>query len=70
MITFLAAFKIAILDIDTTIAKKSIEKKKYFQVVNILKESMKTTTISKHIIDLKVSFIVCKLRASILVVEK
>ncbi len=42
----------AMLDADTTMAKKSIERKKYPRVVNVLKESVGATTIIKRILDL------------------
>ena len=60
----------AMLDADMVIAKKSIERKKHLRVVNVLKESVKTTTITKRILNLGVNFIVSELLASVLAVEK
>ena len=52
-------------DANTTIGKKSIERKKYPQMVNVLKEFVIVTTIRKRILDLGVSFIVGDLLVSI-----
>lgn len=45
------------LNADIITAKKSIEKKKYSQVVNNLKKFVGATTITKRILNLRVSFI-------------
>lgn len=50
--------------------KKTIEKKKHSQVVNILKESFGTTTIIKHILDLEVNLTVSKLLVLAPAIEK
>lgn len=50
--------------------KMLIERKKYLQVVNILKEFMGATTVTKHILDLKVNFTIGKLLASASAIEK
>ena len=50
--------------------KKSVEKKRYPRVINVLKESVRATTITKRILDLGVSFTVGKLLVSALAVEK
>ncbi len=57
------------LDVDTTMAKISIESKKYPRVVNVLKESVGATTITKRILDLGVSFTVGELLVSAPTVE-
>ncbi len=68
--TPLAPLEIAMLDADTTTAKKSIERKKHPRVVNVLKESVGATTITKLILDLGVNLTVGKLLASVPAVEK
>ena len=60
----------AIPDANTAISKKSIIRTRHPQVINILKESVGATTITKQILDLKVSLIVGKLPASAPAVEK
>ncbi len=45
-------------DGDTFIGQKSVERKKYPRVVNILKESVRATAITKRILDLGVSLTV------------
>lgn len=50
--------------------KKNVKKKKYSQVVNILKKLVGATTITKQILNLGVSFIVGKLLAFALAIEK
>ena len=63
--------KIAIPDADnTSIIGKSGEKKRHSQVINIMKEFVETNTIRKCILDLKVKFMVGKLLAFALAVEK
>lgn len=62
--------KTAISDTDITITKKSVERKKYPWIVNVWKESIGAMTITKQILDLRVSFIVSKLLVSILVIKK
>ena len=57
-------------DTDTAISKKSVERKRHFQVVNVLKESVGATTIIKQILDLGISFTVGELLASAPAVEK
>ena len=50
--------------------RKSVEKKRHPQVVNILKEYVEATTIIKRILDLRVSLTVGKLLAFASAVEK
>lgn len=50
--------------------KKTVEKKEHLQVVNVLKEFIGDTNITKHILNLEVNFIVGELLVSALVVEK
>lgn len=49
--------------------KKSVEKKHYLQVINVLKKSIKAIIIIKQILNLKISLTVGKLLASALAVE-
>lgn len=58
------------LDTDTAMCKKSVKRKKHSQFVNILKESVGATIITKQILDLRVSPTVSKLLASTPAVEK
>lgn len=55
---------------DIAISNKSVERKRYPQVVNVLKESARATTIIKQILDFGISFIVGELLASVPAVEK
>lgn len=50
--------------------RKTVEKKRYLRVVNVLKESMGTTTISKRILDLGINLTISKLLASAPAIEK
>ena len=56
-------------DIDN-ISKKSVEKKKDPQVVNILKESVGATIITKQILNLRVNFLIGKELGFALAVKK
>lgn len=58
------------LDIDIDIAKKNIETKKHLCIVNILKKSVRATTITKCILDLVINLIISKLLAFIPAIEK
>lgn len=58
------------LNVNMIIIKRSIEKKKYPQAVNILKKFIKTTTITKYSLDLEVNFTIGNLLAFVPVVEK
>lgn len=49
---------------------KKWSKKTHSQVINVLKESVGATTITKRILDLRVNLTVGKLLASALAVEK
>ena len=60
----------AMPNVDTATIKQSIEKKRHLRVVNVLKESIGATTITKQILDLGVSLTVGKLLASVPVVKK
>ena len=55
---------------NTAINKKNVERKRYPQVVNVLKKSVGATTITKQILDLRVNLIVSELLASVPMVEK
>ena len=57
-------------DVDKAIKKKSVQKKRHPQVVNVLKKYVGATTITKQILDLRVSLKVGDLLASALAVEK
>ena len=57
-------------DANTAIGKKNVKKKIYPSVVNVLKEFVGATTITKRILDLGVSFTVGELLASALAVKK
>lgn len=57
------------LDIEVN-TKKNLECKRHLRVVNILKESVGTTTITKRILDWGVNFMVEELLASVSAVEK
>lgn len=57
------------LDVDP-VTKKGLERKRNPRVVNVLKESVGATTITKRILDLKVSLTVEKILASAPTVEK
>lgn len=57
------------LDVDP-VTKKGFERKRHPRVVNVLKESVGVTTITKRILDLEVSLTVEKLLASAPTVEK
>lgn len=50
--------------------KKPIEEKKYLQVINILKESVWTTTITKCILNFEVNLTIGKLPTSALAIKK
>lgn len=51
-------------------SKKSVEKKKHSWVINVLKESVGATTITKCILDLGINLTVGKLLASAPTIEK
>ena len=57
-------------DVEESKVKKSIERKKHFYIVNVLKESVRATTITKRILDLGINFTVGKLLAFAPAVEK
>ncbi len=54
----------ALPDAEVTERKKQVERKKHSQVVNIMKESVGATTITKRIQDLGVNLTVSELSAS------
>lgn len=58
------------LDIEAREPKKTVKKKKHLQVVNVWKESISATTITKDILDLGVNLTVSKLLASASAIEK
>lgn len=51
------------LDIKANELKKIVEKKKYLQVSNILKDSIITKTITKYVLNLKIKLIIDELLA-------
>lgn len=57
-------------DVETYEPKKIIVRKKHLGVVNILKESIRAITISKHILDLRINLTVSQLLVSSPAVEK
>ncbi len=65
-----AAPETAMLDVDTAMAKKSFKRKKHSRVINVLKESVWATRITKRILDLRVNFTAAELLASTPSVEK
>lgn len=58
------------LDIKAIELKKIVKKKKYPQMINILKKFLDAIIITKHILDLKINLTVGKLLTSTLTVEK
>lgn len=56
-------------DIETGKLKKTIERKKHLQIINVLKKSVKTTTIIKRILNLEVNLTIGKLLFSALTIE-
>lgn len=59
-----------ILNIDINMTKKCVDKKKYPQIVHVLKQSVGTITIIKQISDLGVSIEIGELSASRPAVKK
>lgn len=57
-------------NINMGIIQKNVEKKKYPQIINILKKSIETIIIIKRILNLEIKFTVSKLLASISAIEK
>lgn len=57
-------------DVEGTIAKKIAERKKHPQVINVLKESVGVTTITKRISDLGVNLTVGELLATAPAIKK
>lgn len=49
--------------------KKTIERKKYPRIVNLLKKSISIITITKHILELKINLTVVGLLALVLTIE-
>lgn len=66
----LATPKIAMFNIDATITKKGIEIKKHSYMINVLKESVGATSIRKRILDLGISWTMCKLLTSTQTMKK
>lgn len=52
------------------VAKKRLKRKKHSQVVNIFKKSVRSTIITKCILDLRVNLTIGELLASVSAVEK
>lgn len=50
--------------------KKTIERKKHLRVNNVLKESIRATTITKNILDLKLNLTIGELLISAPAIEK
>ena len=57
-------------DIDIAINKKNVERKRHSWVINVLKKSVRVTTITKQILNLEVSLKIGKLLAFALTIEK
>lgn len=51
------ASNIAIIDVDISTIKKSIERENYSQIIHVLKGFVEATTIIKRILDIGVNFI-------------
>lgn len=49
------------LDAEVIITKKTVKRKKHPCIVNILKESIEATTITKHILNFGVNLIINKI---------
>lgn len=62
--------KAAIPYTETSELKKTIEKKKYLQVISILKKFVRATFITKHILDLEVNLTINKWLALALAFKK
>ena len=62
--------KVVIPDAEVLIIKKTVERKRHPCVVNVLKESVVATTITKRILDLDVNLIVGDLLTSAPAIEK
>lgn len=60
----------AIFNIDIGTIKKNVKKKKYPQVLKVLKKFIVVTTITKRILNLGISLIVSKLLAFALAIKK
>lgn len=58
------------LDTEVDKPRKAVERKKHSWVINILKESVSTTTIINHILDLGVNLTTGELLVSTLAIEK
>ena len=70
LVILFVAPETAMLDANLSTAKKSVEKKRHPWVVNVLKKSVGAITITKRILDLKVSLTVCELLPFAPAVEK
>lgn len=57
-------------DTEVSEPRKTVERKKNPQVINILKESLSATTINMRILELVVNLTIGKLLASALAIEK
>lgn len=57
-------------DVERNQIKKSIKRKKYPYIVNVLKKSLGATIITKHIFDFRINFTIDKLLASIPAIKK
>lgn len=57
-------------DMEGNTVKKTVERKKYSWVVNILKKSIEATTITKHILDFGINLVFGELLVSVPAVEK
>lgn len=62
--------KTAIPDVEASKPRKTVEKKKHLQVLKMLKESVRATIITKHILNLGVNLTVDKLLVSAPAIEK
>lgn len=57
--------EIAISDTEAISTKKLVKRKKYLRVINVIKESVGATSITKHILDLRIYLTVDKLLTSV-----
>lgn len=58
------------LDTNMAIIKKCVKKRKYSQIINILKELVEAIIITKNILNLEINIVVSKLLASALAADK
>lgn len=64
------SYEAVISDVENDKPKKKVERKKYLQVVNILKKSISLTIIIKYILDLGVYLTIGRLLTLVPTIEK